>query len=73
MTRMGSTLSKKSLIPGWDKSSIRKLKVGMGQSGRGGVGGGNDGGGGAMINDHDNGVRCSPSIDLCVPHVAEFI
>ena len=62
MTRMGSTLSKKSLIPGWDKSSIRKLKVGMGQSGRGGGGGGNDGGGGgAMINDHENGVRCSPS------------
>jgi hypothetical protein len=40
MTVMGLTLSKKSLIPGWDRSSIRRLIVGMGQSGRGGVGGG---------------------------------
>jgi hypothetical protein len=40
MTVIGLTWSKKSLIPGWDKSSIRKLIVGIGQSGRGGVGGG---------------------------------
>ncbi len=36
---MGLTLSKKRLTPGWDRSSIRKLIVGIGQSGRGGVGG----------------------------------
>jgi len=29
---------------------MRKLKVGMGQSGRGGVGGGNDDGGGGAMN-----------------------
>lgn len=40
MTVMGSTLLKNSLIPGWERSSIRKLNVGIGQSGRGGVGGG---------------------------------
>lgn len=47
---MGLTLSKKSLIPGWDRSSIRKLIVGIGQSGRGGVGGG--GGMGKAKRDH---------------------
>ena len=40
MTVMGSTLSKNNLIPGCERSSIRKLKVGIGQSGRGGLGGG---------------------------------
>jgi len=35
---------------------MRKLKVGMGQSGRGGVGGGNDDGGGRAM-DHEDGVR----------------
>jgi hypothetical protein len=40
MTVMGSTLSKNNLIPGCERSSIRKLKVGIGQSGRGGVRGG---------------------------------
>src|SRR6266404_2056100 len=39
ITVMGLTLSKKRLTPGWDRSSIRKLIVGIGQSGRGGVGG----------------------------------
>lgn len=43
----GSTLSKKSLTPGCDRSSIRRLTVGMGQSGRGGAGGG--GNVGAML------------------------
>jgi hypothetical protein len=47
---MELTLSKKSLIPGWDRSSIRKLIVGIGQSGRGGVGGG--GGMGKAKRDH---------------------
>ena len=50
MTVMGLTLSKKSLIPGWERSSIRKLIVGIGQSGRGGVGGG--GGMGKAERDH---------------------
>ena len=40
MIWIGSTLSKKSLAPGCDRSSIRKLNVGMGQSGRAGSGGG---------------------------------
>jgi hypothetical protein len=42
MIWIGSTLSKKSLTPGCDRSSIRRLIVGTNQSGRGGVGGGDN-------------------------------
>ena len=42
MICVGSTLSKKSLAPGCDRSSIFSFTVGMGQSGRGGAGGGED-------------------------------
>lgn len=49
ITVMGSTLSRKDLIPRWERSSIRRLKVGSGQSGRGGVGGGGGMGRATMI------------------------
>jgi len=40
MISIGSTLSKKSLVPGCDRSSTRRLNVGTGQSGSGCAGGG---------------------------------
>lgn len=40
MIWIGSTLSRKSLTPGCDRSSIRRLTVGTGHSGDGRAGGG---------------------------------